>query len=111
MTDEQFREEHKPIHVPAHFADAQTPTDKVIFALADQGEATAEQIIRRLEELEPSAEDKPLIAGTRQLLNELSNKGAISLIERNGELVYHLHKITRANDGTVDRDLLAPGLD
>jgi hypothetical protein len=111
MTDEQFREEHKPIHVPAYFADAETPAGKVVFALADLGAATAEQIIRRLEELGSDVPDKPLIADIRQLLDELTDKGAISAIDRQGELIHNLHKITRANEGAVNQDLLASGLD
>ncbi len=34
LTDEEFREEYKPLQVPAHYAEAFTQKQKVIFALA-----------------------------------------------------------------------------
>lgn len=111
MTDEEFREQYKPLHVPASYPEAVTITDKIVFALADIGEGTSDEVIRHLEELEPEAGHKPLIAATRQLLTELYENGHIAGHEDNGDLVYNLHKITQGNDGAVDPDLLAPGLD
>jgi hypothetical protein len=111
MTDEEFRELHKPIHVPASYQEAESVTDKVVFALADLGEGTADAVIRHIEELDPQADHKPLIATTRELLTALYNNGHIAGHEQNGDLVYNLHKITRANDGAVDPERLAPGLD
>jgi len=111
LTDEQFRELHKPLAVPSSYDDAKTFVDKVIFALADLGEATAEEVIRHLEELETPAGHKPLIAGPRQLLGQLYDNGQIAATEKDGSPVYNLHKITEANDGAVNPDLLAPGLD
>ena len=102
MTDEEFREAHKPLHVPAHYVDATDLTGKVAFALADLGEGSADEIIRRLENLEPAAEVKPLITHVHGVLDELFEKGAISAEAVNGTKVYNLHKITRANDGSVD---------
>jgi hypothetical protein len=111
LTDEQFREQHKPLHVPASFEDAASETDKVVFALADIGEGTADEVIRHLEELDPDAAHKPVIAGAHQVLTDLYEAGLIAANDRKGRLVYNLHKITRANDGAVDPELLAPGLD
>jgi len=111
MTDEEFREAYKPMHVPAAYADAHTLTEKVVFALADLGEGSAEAIIGHLEKLEPQAQAKPLIAGVREILADLYENGRIAATEKEGTLIYNLHKITKANDGAVDPDLLAPGLD
>lgn len=111
MTDEQFRALHQPLHVPAHFADAQTLTDKIAFAIADIGEANADAIIKFIEQEGPGATVKPLIAETHRLLAELYEQGLISAEEKNGELFYNLHKIIHANNGSVAPDLLAPGLD
>jgi hypothetical protein len=111
LTDEEFREQHKPLHVPAAYNEAHSVTDKVIFALADVGAGTADQVIRHIEELDPGADHKPVIAATRQVLTGLYEQGQIAGAEKEGNLVYSLQKITRANDGAVDPDLLAPGLD
>jgi glutamine synthetase adenylyltransferase len=111
MTDEEFREQHKPLQVPAAYDDAETMTDKVVFALADIGEGTAEDVIRHIEELHPDAEHKPIIASAHQILTELYDAGRVTGHEEDGDLVFNLHKITEANDGKVNPDLLAPGLD
>jgi hypothetical protein len=111
MDDAAFREEFKPVHVPAAFAEAKDLQEKVVFALASLNEATADQVSRQLEELAPETADKELIAGAHRLLTELYEKGLIAGQEQNGGLVFNLHKITAANDGAVDPELLAPGLD
>lgn len=111
LTDEQFREQYRPLHIPASFEQADTVTDQIVFALADLGEATADEVIRHLEELQPVDNSKQLIAEVRQLLTQLYNNGQIAAKEKDGDLVYNLHKITEANSGAVNPDLLAPGLD
>ncbi|MDO3641392.1 hypothetical protein [Mucilaginibacter sp. L3T2-6] len=111
LTDEEFREAYKPLPVPAAYKEATTFKDKVVFALADLGEATAEEVIRHLEKLEPAAEHKPMIAAIRQLLGQLYEHGLIAAAEKDGSPVYNLRKITSANNGEVNPDLLAPGLD
>lgn len=111
LTDEEFREQHKPLHVPTSYGNAESLVDKVVFALADLGEGTADEVIRHIEQLDPGAGQKPVIAATRQVLTGLYEKGLVTGEEREGNLVYNLHKITHANDGSVDPALLAPGLD
>ena len=102
MTDEQFREQYKPLQVPAAYKNQLSPQDKIIFALADLGEGTAEQVCKRLEELESGANPKALIAATHQVLTELYQKGLLAGNEKEGDLVYNLHKITEQNSGSTD---------
>ncbi len=111
QTDEEFRDAHKPLQVPASYKDAANVNEKVAFALADIGEGSADEVIRRIEALEQGADHKPVIAATRQTLTEWYDNGLIAANDRNGDLIYNLHKITRANEGAVDPNLLAPGLD
>jgi hypothetical protein len=111
LTDEQFREQYKPVHVPASFDEAVNLQDKVLFALAELGKGDAAQIVQKIEELDPKASDKQVIAGVHQVLTDLYGKGLIAGNDDHGDLVYNLHKITEANGGEVNPDLLAPGLD
>lgn len=111
MDDAAFREQFKPVHVPAHFDDAENLQDKVIFALAEIGEGTPDAVSRKLEELEPQVSNKEIIADVHLVLMDLYGKGLIAGREQDGGFVYNLHKITEANDGAVDPGLLAPGLD
>lgn len=111
MDDAEFREQFKPVHVPSSFDYAGNLQDKVIFALAELNEATVNATARKLEELEPGSAGKETIAGVHRVLSELYEKGLIAAAEIDGNLVYNLHKITHANDGEVNPDLLAPGLD
>lgn len=111
LTDEQFREAHQPLQVPASMRDAHTFEEKVLFALADLESGSAEDIIRHLEGMDPSTETKPLVAGVHSLLASWYENGRIAANEKDGSLQYNLHKITRANEGSVDPGKLAPGLD
>lgn len=54
LTDEEFREQHKPLHVPAAYNEAHSVMDKVIFALADIGAGTAEEVSGILKNLNPA---------------------------------------------------------
>ncbi|MDB5131246.1 MAG: hypothetical protein JWR02_995 [Mucilaginibacter sp.] len=53
LTDEEFREEYKPLAVPAHFDASDTQQNKMIFALAEIGEGSAEDVLTEMERLEP----------------------------------------------------------
>ena len=111
MNDAEFREQYQPVHVPASFHDANTLQDKVIFALAELGEGTAEEVTIKLERLEPSAPAKQVIAAVHEVLSALHGKGLISASETEGNLKYNLHKVTEANGGKINPGLLSPGLD
>ena len=104
ISDEQFREEYKPLHIPAHFKDAISQQDKVVFALAQVGEGTAADVTNELR-------DNGSAINAESTLKQLFDKGLIKGEEVNGEMSYNLSKITHANDGAVNPDLLAPGLD
>ena len=110
-SDEQFCEAYKPLQVPAHFNSADTPENKIIFALGQLGEGTAASVIGKLEKLEPGILNAEFISFTKNLLNELYKNGHLTGHETAGLTYYNLHKITQANDGAVKPDLLAPGLD
>jgi hypothetical protein len=111
QSDEDFREEFKPLHIPAHFLAEDTQENKIIYALAQAGEGSAAQVIEKLEKLQPGIKDEQLVAITKQVLSHLYDKGLIRGREINGEMHYDLAKITHENEGEVNPDLLAPGLD
>ncbi len=99
LTDEEFREEYKPLQVPGHFDAADTQQNKMIFALAEIGEGSAEDVIAELEKLEPGVTGEQINALVRQTLQSLYDKGLLSGAEQKGTMQYNLHKITRPNTG------------
>ncbi|TSJ39687.1 hypothetical protein FO440_18280 [Mucilaginibacter corticis] len=101
MDDAAFREQFKPVHVPAGFDQAGNLQDKVVFALAEIGAGTADAVSRKLEALEPDIPEKEIIAKVHLVLTGLYKKGLIAGNEHNSGLVYNLHKITQANEGSV----------
>jgi hypothetical protein len=111
MTDEEFREEYKPLHVPAHYDPADTLQNKMIFALAEIGEGTAEEVIAELERREPGIPGEQNRAFVQATLGSLFEHGHLTGSEKQGVVHYNLSKITHANDGATDPDLLTPGLD
>jgi hypothetical protein len=111
LTDEEFREEYKPLYVPARYDAADNLQNKMIFALAQIGDGTAEDVIKELDSLEPGSSNEHVSTFVNVTLNDLFKNGHLTGSEKNGVLHYNLSKITRANDGATDPDLLAPGLD
>lgn len=111
ITDESFRDEFKPLHIPAHYQDCHNDQDKIVFALAQLGEASANGVAAKLAELDNSLNAESFIAIATSILNNLFDKGLIKGAMITGAMHYDLSKITEANDGAVNPDLLAPGLD
>lgn len=111
LTDEEFREAYKPLQVPGAYHPDDTQENKVLYALAQLDEGSAADVISKLDELENGIVDDQLKAITKEILTGLYDKGLLSGNEKDGVMYYNLHKITHANDGAVDPDLLAPGLD
>jgi hypothetical protein len=101
MDDTEFKDQYKPIPVPARFTDANRLQDQVIFALAENGQGTADEITKTLESLIPDAPNKEVIANVHHVLSGLYEKGLIAGRESNGNLIYSLQKITQANSGKV----------
>ncbi|QQL50766.1 hypothetical protein [Mucilaginibacter ginkgonis] len=104
LTDEEFREEYKPLHIPAHFEEADTEQNRVIYALAQLGEGTSDDVINKLKELQPGIDAEQLNAFAKVILRDLFNKGKLAGNERDGKLYYNLHKITRPNSGATGTD-------
>lgn len=111
MTDKEFREEYKPLQVPAHFDAESSIADQTLYALGQLGTATADEVAGKLMELHNDEAGKDLIGGVHNILTEWHSKGLIAVTNEDGGLRYSLQKITEANDGHVNPDLLAPGLD
>src|SRR6478609_612770 len=111
MNDEQFRELHQPLHVPAHFEPDGKLADRVVFSLADIGEGSAQDIINHFNELQQTPADDKVIEQINELLGFWDKNGLVTTNQQNGECYYNLHKITRQNSGSVNPRLLAPGLD
>jgi hypothetical protein len=111
MTDEDFREEYKPLHIPTEYFEADTEENKIIYALAQIGEGSAATVVEKLEMLQPGRKTEQLVSITKQVLTHLYDKGQLRGKDINGEMHYDLAKITNENDGAVNPQLLAPGLD
>lgn len=111
MNDQQFRERYHPLTVPAHF-DAGAPlNEQTLYALAQLVEATADEVVFKMKELHGGENDKQLIAKVHELLTGWHEQGRIAGKESPDGIRYNLHKVTEANDGQVNPNLLAPGLD
>lgn len=105
LTDEEFREEYKPLQVPPHFDAADTQQNKMIFALAQIGEGSADDVIAEMEQLEPGVSGEQLSALVHETLSRLYDKGLLTGSEKNGVMQYNLHKITQPDAGKTGPDL------
>lgn len=110
LSDQDFREEFKPVYIPASYDVGDTLENRVIFALASLEQGSAEEVFTKLKEFEPGIQNVTLKFIKRHLYN-LYDKGLLKGNKDNGELIYNLSKMTNSNKGYVNPDLLAPGLD
>jgi len=101
LSDEEFREEYKPLHIPSHFDQQDTQQNKAIYALAQIGEGTADNVLKELETLQPGIVNEQVTALVKTILADLFDKGLLKGEEHNGQMHYNLSKITEANDGST----------
>ena len=111
LSDEEFREEFKPLQIPPAYPISGTIEEKILFALAEAGEATSAEVCENLIRHEQDLEKNDLSEVVDNYLTQQFAKGLLNGGERKGEKVFNLNKITHANEGSVDPDLLAPGVD
>jgi len=111
LTDEEFREEFKPLQVPPAYSEAESLEEKILFALAEAGEANASEVCDRLTVLDPDLRKEDLGEKVKSYLLRQFDKGLLNGGKKEGLMYFNLAKITHSNKGKVDPDLLAPGLD
>jgi hypothetical protein len=110
-TDQDFRDEFKPLHIPAHYMPMDSDKDKVIYALAQIEEGTADDVAVEISKHDSSTDVGYFKTQAASILHVLYEKGLIKGSKIGETTTYNLSKITHANDGAVDPELLAPGLD
>jgi hypothetical protein len=111
LSDDSFREAYKPLHIPAHYDINDPEQDRVLFALAQIGKGTVTDVAAEMAQLETGVDMDSFKVIASDVLTYLYELGLLKGSEVNNEMEYNLSKITHANDGAVDPNLLAPGLD
>lgn len=106
-SDQEFREEFKPLQIPPSFEKAEGLEQQTIFLLAKLGEAGAVEVNEAYQSETGQAMPEEISA----ILGNLYEKGLIKGINSENGIVYNLSKITEPNRGYVDPEALAPGLD
>ncbi len=110
LSDQAFREEFKPIHIPPSYDLSDSLENRAIFALASLGEANGDEVFEKIREFEPGIKEVT-IKFIKQYLFTLYEKGLLKGNKVGSGIRYNLSKITDPNKGYVDPDLLSPGLD
>jgi hypothetical protein len=104
--DQSFNDEFKPVAPPEAYHPEADWQDKVLYVLAQLGEATAPDVAAKLTEYEPQEAPQVLHRQAEQVLMSLYDKGLIKGVEQDGEVSYNLSKITQPNTGGTDPELL-----
>ena len=89
LNEEEFREEYKPLYIPAHYEEADTQENKIVYALAQLGSGTVTDVIKKLEELEPNITTPQFTALAKQVLARLYDKGIINGSDMHGRMYYN----------------------
>ena len=92
VSDEEFLNEFKPLHVPPYFNPADSKQDQVVYALAQIGSGSAEDVILELSRHGSSVDPVPY-------LEVLFDKGLIRGKLADGVMQYDLAKEITPNDG------------
>ncbi|RCH54128.1 hypothetical protein DJ568_14705 [Mucilaginibacter hurinus] len=100
--DEAFKEEFKPLHVPHEYDAALNWQDKIIYALADMNNGTADEVAAQLQNLDPDIDAQEAQQQTEQILTNLYDKGLIKATDEDGPLRYNLSKILDPHTGKTD---------
>ena len=111
IPDDSFREAFKPLHIPAHYNLHDPEQERVLFALAQLGKGSAIEVANKMAALESKSADENFKVIANKILTALYRQGLLKGNDSSGTMQYNLSKITNANDGSVNPDLLAPGLD
>lgn len=109
-TNKDFKEAHKPVHVPAHFNEDDTIENKIIYVLGQLEEASAKEVGLKLAELENSEDVLHYQNETSKHLSYLYKEGLIKGVDYEDDLRYNLSKIERPNSGKINPDLLDENL-
>lgn len=110
LSDQEFRESFKPLHIPSTYDVHDTLENRTIFALASLGEATGDEVFKKIKEYEPGIKEVT-IKFIKQYLFTLYEKGLLKGQKDGPGVRYNLSKITHVNKGFIDPELLSPGLD
>ena len=92
----------EPIHVPYKYNEQDEPEQKVIFALGQLGEGTANEIITKLKQINSAEEITANKA--EEILKEYYDQGLIKAEDHQGKKSYNLSKIIKPNAGRTDLD-------
>ena len=109
-SEKDFREEFKPLQIPASYDITDTLENRTVYALASLGEANSDEVFRKMLEFEPNIQ-KVTIKFIKQYLFTLYEKRLLKGTKEGNSIRYNLSKITEPNKGNADPDRLSPNLD
>lgn len=92
----------QPLQIPANYEPDGGIERQVVFALADLGEGTAEEVAEHWAALDGNLSPDACVAHSRQVLAELFKKGLVNGVGSAPFRRYNLAKETEVHRGTVD---------
>jgi hypothetical protein len=101
VTDEAFHEEFKPLHIPSAYRATDSWKDRVVFALAEIGLGTADEVAAELLKRDTSLDEAEVKTQATTILTNLFNKGLIKGSQLHHGLVFNLSKIIIQNSGSA----------
>jgi hypothetical protein len=101
LSDDAFNQEFKPLHIPSAYQAGDSWKDKVVFALAELGAGTAEDVAAELLKYDNGLDATEVKAQTTGILTTLFNKGLIKGSQLHHGMLYNLSKILIQNSGST----------
>jgi len=104
ITDDAFNQAYKPLHIPAAYHAADSWQDKIVFALAELGAGTADDVSAELMRYDTGLNEAEVKQQTVSVLTALFDKGLIKGSQLHHGMLYNLSKILTPNSGSTHPD-------
>jgi hypothetical protein len=101
LSDDAFNEEFKPLHIPSAYQAGDSWKDKVVFALAELGAGTADDVAAGLLKYDGGLDNAEVKEQAIAILTTLFNKGLIKGSQLHHGMLYNLSKILIQNSGST----------
>ena len=101
ISDDAFHEEFKPLHIPSAYHPNDSWKNKIVFALAEIGAGTVEDVVAELKRRDKALDEAEVKTQTDDILTSLFNKGLIKGSELHHGRLYNLSKILIQNSGST----------
>lgn len=104
ISDEAFNQQYRPLHFPSAYHPNDSWQDRIVFALAELGAGSVDDVLAELLRLDPHLDADETRQQVENILSALFDKGLIKGTHLHAGMLYNLSKILVPNSGSTHPD-------